>query len=126
MVGVVLKAERINFAKKDEEGVGKRGEIVVDVKFVLDVKKDNVRNVDEKGVPLGPFKRTIGRQIVDYGMTSVRVHLPKRYQKKLAELDNVSLLVGSIICTPAYDLGKWIDKKDENKSSIPFIILIKS
>ena len=113
-IGVITKAERINFAKKDEEGSGKRGEIVVDVKFLYDVKKDS-KSVDETGVPLGPFKRIIGRQVVDYSTTSVRVHLPKRFQKKLMQLDNLTLLVGCIICTPVYDSGKWIDKKNENK-----------
>ena len=126
MVAIIVKAQRINFSKnsdEDEGSVPKRGEIVVDVKFAYDVKKVTVGD-DEEG--LGPFKRSIGGQIIEYRSTSIRVHLPKRYQRMLVQLDDMSRLVGGIMATPVYDLAKWIDKKDEMKSTIPFIILLKS
>ena len=123
IIGVISKAQRINFSKKpdeDEGPIAKRGEIVVDVNFVY----DSAPGDEAEG--LGPFKRSVGGVIIDYKSTSIRVHLPKRFQRMLLQLDDMSLLIGGIIATPVYDLAKWIDKKDENKSTIPFIILLKS
>ena len=38
----------------------------------------------------------------------------------------MALLQGSLILCPNHDSDKWKDKKDEEKSSIPLIMLFKS
>ena len=72
------------------------------------------------------MKRNFGGEEIDYSEASIRLHLPKRYQDQLEGLTNLSLLHGSLILCPNHDSDKWKDKKDEEKSSIPLILVYKS
>ena len=117
MVGVIVRAERIDFSKdhkKKDASRMERVEIVVDVDFIYDLQQG-----DE-------LKRTIAGTEIDYSPASICLHLPKRYQDQLEGLIDLSALHGSLILCPQHESGKWTDKKDEEKSSIPLIMLFKS
>ena len=110
MIGTIVRAERIDFSKDKKKD---RAEIVIDVDFIYDLQ--------EAGM-----KRTVGAEEIDYTQASIRLHLPKRYQDQLEGLVDLGLLYGGLILCPEHDDSKWKDKKDEDKSSIPLIMLFKS
>ena len=111
LVGVITRAERIDFSKDKKKD--SRVELVVDVAFVYDIHNE-------------AMKRTFEGEEIDYNEASIRLHLPKRYQDQLEGLNDLSLLQGGLVLCPNHDGGKWKDKKDEDKSSIPLIMLFKS
>ena len=111
MIGVITRAERIDFSRDKKKD--RRNELVVDVAFICDIHE-------------GGMKRNFEGIEIDYNNSSIRLHLPKRYQDQLEALNDLSLLQGGLVLSPNHDSDKWKDKKDEEKSSIPFIMLWKS
>ena len=111
MIGVVVRAERIDFSKDKKKNC--RVELVVDVDFVYDIQQEGL-------------KRSFQGEEIDYTEASIRLHLPKRYQDQLEGLVDLTLLHGTLILCPQHDPIKWTDKKDEDKSSIPLIMVFKS
>ena len=110
MVGVVTRAERIDFSKDKKKGG--RVELVLDIAFIYDIEG-------------GEMKRTFSGEEIDYTKASIRLDLPKHYQDQLERLLDLSLLHGTLIICPQHDSIKWQDKKDAEKSSIPLIMLFK-
>ena len=104
MIGVLTKAERINFSKDKRKE--EHNEIVVDVQFVYDLEEKHLT-------------REIGGDEIDYSQSSSSFHMPKRYQDTLEGLVDCSVLVGGLILSPKHDKAKWTNEKDEEKSSIP-------
>ena len=104
MIGVITKAERINFSKdkKKEE----RNEIVVDIQFVYDLENKKL-------------VREIYGDEIEFSQLSIRFHIPNRYQDTLEGLVDCSALVGGLILCPKHDKVKWTNEKDEDKSSLP-------
>ena len=111
MVGVIVRAERIDFSK--DKKTNSRAELVIDIEFIYDIQEEGM-------------KRVFGGEEIDYTEAFIRLHLPKRYQDQLEGLADLSLLQGRLILCPNHDSDKWKDKKDEDKSSIPLIMLFKS
>ena len=95
-VGLIIKAERVNFNKDRSDD---RLEIVVDVRFVFDLL--NAKSI-----------RMIENEEIDYKESSVRLHLPKRYQEQFKGLDNLNLLVGGLVLCPNHDKEKWSNKRN--------------
>ena len=111
MVGYVTKASRIDFSK--DKNKKERSEIVVDILFLFDVN-------DTKCV------RSNGGEEIDYKEVSIRFHLPKRFQDIFEGMESPNALVGTLLMCPEFDQKKWINEKDEEKSSIPLIMLLKN
>lgn len=112
MVGIITKAERIVF-KKDFNHTETGGEIVVDIQFLFDLDENKLN-------------RKFESKEINYKNTSIRFHLPRRYQEKFSALNEVSLLVGGLLMSPRHDKSKWNDKDTKEKSSIPLIMILKS
>lgn len=110
MIGYITKATRIDFSKDKSSD---RLELVCDIYFLFDVNK-------KKCI------RTVNGEIIDYGDVTIRFHLPKRFQDLFDGLTNPNALVGSLLMCPEHDKIKWTNEKDEDKSSIPLIFLLKN
>ena len=114
IVRTIVRAERIDFSK-DRKKADAHTELVIDVEFIYDLQEENM-------------KRSFGKEEtdIDYTEASIRLHLPKRCQGQLEGLNDLTFLHGGLILCPQHDDDKWKDKKDEDKSSIPLIMLFKS
>ena len=88
MVGVVVRAERIDFSKDKKKD--SRVELVIDVDFVYDIQEEGL-------------KRSFQGEEIDYTEASIRLHFPKRYQDQLEGLVDLTLLHGAFILCPQHD-----------------------
>ena len=109
MIGVLTKAERINFSKDKRKE--ERNEIVVDVQFVYDLEEKHLT-------------REIGGDAIDYSQSSIRFHMPKRYQDTLEGLVDRSVLVGGLILSPKHDKAQVDKREGRGKKLYPALFLL--
>lgn len=113
MVGIITKCERITFTKEKHFAGKTGGEIVIDIQFIYDIEGKKLL-------------RKIESEEINYSKSSIRFHLPKRFQEKFEALSDCSLLLWGLIMSPKHDSSKWMNSESKDKSSIPLIMLLKS
>ena len=98
IIGIITLAQRVCLSKdKDDD----KKEIVVDVLYVLELNEKE------------EFFRNPESIKVDYLGNTLRFALPRRMQKALENLENPSLLIGSFLVVPNFNLERWGKKKSK-------------
>ena len=70
-------------------------------------------------------RETNGEEI-DFSKIELRFHLSKRFQDKFEQQEYLGFLTGALLLVPNYDMHKWENDKEEDKSTIPLMLVLNN